>query len=205
MRSTRSEKYGFHGTSHKYVAGQAASILKKPIDKLKIIACHLGNGCSITAVKNGKAIDTSMGLTPLEGLIMGTRSGDIDPTIVSYIMKKQGVDIDRAIEILNKESGLLGISGISNDMREIVRKKDDKRSGLALKMFAYRIKKYIGAYIASMGGVDAVVFTGGIGENHPNLVKEICKGVVSSKVKILSIPTDEELMIARDTYENICR
>jgi len=198
-------KYGFHGTSHKYVAGQAASILKKPIDKLKIIACHLGNGCSITAVKNGKAIDTSMGLTPLEGLIMGTRSGDIDPTIVSYIMKKQGVDIDRAIEILNKESGLLGISGISNDMREIVRKKDDKRSGLALKMFAYRIKKYIGAYIASMGGVDAVVFTGGIGENHPNLVKEICKGVVSSKVKILSIPTDEELMIARDTYENICR
>jgi len=198
-------KYGFHGTSHKYVAGQAARILKKSIDKLKIITCHLGNGCSIAAVKSGKAIDTSMGLTPLEGLIMGTRSGDIDPTIVSYIMKKQGVDIDRAIEILNKESGLLGISGISNDMREIVRKKDNKRPALALKMFVYRIKKYIGAYIASMGGVDAVVFTGGIGENHPNLVKEICKGVVSSKVKILSIPTDEELMIARDTYENICR
>ncbi|MDP8230491.1 MAG: acetate kinase [Candidatus Gorgyraea atricola] len=198
-------KYGFHGTSHKYVAGQAARILKKSIDKLKIITCHLGNGCSIAAVKSGKAIDTSMGFTPLEGLIMGTRSGDIDPTIVSYIMKKQGVDIDRAIEILNKESGLLGISGISNDMREIVRKKDDKRSALALKMFAYRIKKYIGAYIASMGGVDAVVFTGGIGENHPNLVKEICKDVVSPKVRILSIPTDEELMIARDTYENICR
>ena len=198
-------KYGFHGTSHKYVAGQAARILKKSIDKLKIITCHLGNGCSIAAVKSGKAIDTSMGLTPLEGLIMGTRSGDIDPTIVSYIMKKQGVDIDRAIEILNKESGLLGISGISNDMREIVRKKDNKRPALALKMFVYRIKKYIGAYIASMGGVDAVVFTGGIGENHPNLVKEICKGVVSPKVRILSIPTDEELMIARDTYENICR
>ncbi|MFC1621164.1 acetate/propionate family kinase [Candidatus Omnitrophota bacterium] len=200
-------KYGFHGTSHRYVAGQAARILKKSIDKLKIITCHLGNGCSIAAVRQGKAIDTSMGFTPLEGLVMGTRSGDLDPAIVPYIMKKESMSVDSAVELLNKKSGLLGVSGISNDMREIVKEADSgkKRAKVALEMFLYRIKKYIGAYIAVMGGVDAVVFTGGIGENHPKLVKEACKGIVSPKVKSLSIPTDEELMIARDTYENICR
>jgi acetate kinase len=194
-------RYGFHGTSHRYVANQASRILKKSIDKLRIITCHLGNGCSITAVKNGKAIDTSMGFTPLEGLVMGTRSGDIDPAIVPYLMEKENIDVDRMIELLNKESGLLGISGIGNDMREIIREsKHNKRAALALDIFIYRIRKYIGAYTAILGGVDTVVFTGGIGENQPRLVKEVCKGVVSSKTKILVIPTDEELMIGRDTY-----
>jgi len=196
-------RYGFHGTSHRYVAGQAARILKKSIDRLRIITCHLGNGCSITAVRHGKAIDTSMGFTPLEGLVMGTRSGDLDPAIVPYIMKKEGMAIDSAMELLNKKSGLLGVSGISNDMREIVKEAGSgkKRARLALEIFSYRIKKYIGAYTVVMGGVDAVVFTGGIGENHPNIVKQICKGVVSPKAKILSIPTDEESMIARDTHK----
>jgi acetate kinase len=194
-------RYGFHGTSHRYVANQASRILKRSIDKVTIITCHLGNGCSITAVKNGKAIDTSMGFTPLEGLVMGTRSGDIDPAIVPYSMEKENIDVNKMIELLNKESGLLGISGISNDMREIVREsRYDKKAKLALDIFVYRIKKYIGAYTAILGRVDALVFTGGIGENQPRLVKEICRGVVGSKTKILVIPTDEELMIGRDTY-----
>jgi acetate kinase len=200
----RIRKYGFHGTSHRYVAGQAARILKRPIDKLKIITCHLGNGCSITAVRRGKAIDTSMGFTPLEGLVMGTRSGDVDPAIVPYIMQKENIDVNEAIGLLNKESGLLGLSGIGNDMREIVkRKKSNKKARLALDIFVHRIKKYIGGYTAIMAGVDAVVFTGGIGENHPGLMKEICKDVVTRKTKMLILPTDEELMIARDTYSLI--
>ncbi|MEE8317630.1 MAG: acetate kinase, partial [Candidatus Omnitrophota bacterium] len=197
-------KYGFHGTSHRYVAGQAARILKRPIDKLKIITCHLGNGCSITAVRYGKAIDTSMGFTPLEGLVMGTRSGDVDPAIVPYIMQKENIDVSEAIELLNKESGLLGLSGISNDMREIIKRKEsNKRARLALDIFAHRIKKYIGAYTGIMAGVDAIVFTGGIGENQPGLIKEISKGIATRKTKILVVPTDEELMIARDTYSLI--
>ncbi len=197
----RIRKYGFHGTSHRYVADQAARILKRPLEELKIITCHLGNGCSITAVKNSRAIDTSMGFTPLEGLVMGTRSGDIDPAIIPYIMQKENIDVDRAVELLNKESGLLGLSEVSNDMREIIKQMPhNKKAKRALDVFAYRIKKYIGAYAGVMAGADAVVFTGGIGENHPDLMKEICKGVVADKTKVLIVPTDEELMIGRDTY-----
>lgn len=195
-------RYGFHGTSHRYVAHQAAKVLKKPAAGLKIITCHLGNGCSMAAVKNGKAIDTSMGFTPLEGLVMGTRSGDLDPAIVSYIMEKENIQVSKMMELLNKESGLLGLSGISNDMREITREAGrNKRAKLALGVFVYRIKKYIGSYRGIMGGVDAVVFTGGIGENQPSLIKKICKGTVPAKTRTLVIPTDEELMIARDTYK----
>ena len=194
-------RYGFHGTSHRYVAGQAARILKRPIQEIRLITCHLGNGCSITAVERGRAIETSMGFTPLEGLVMGTRSGDIDPAIVPYIMEKENIDADEVVELLNKESGLLGLSGISNDMREIMKESQrNRKAKLALDIFMYRIKKYIGAYTGIMGGVDAVVFTGGIGENQPDLINEICRHVVREEVKILSLPTDEELMIARDTY-----
>jgi len=194
-------RYGFHGTSHRYVATKAASILKRPLEKLNLITCHLGNGCSITAIKNGRAIDTSMGFTPLEGLVMGTRSGDVDAAILPYIMKKEDLDINAAINLLNKKSGLLGISGLSNDMREIIKERcRNKKAELALDLFSYRIKKYIGAYAGIMGGCDAVVFTGGIGENQPDIMKDICKGVLSKRAKMLIIPTDEELMIARDTF-----
>ena len=197
----RIRKYGFHGTSHRYVAEQASCILKKPLAKLRLITCHLGNGCSITAVKNGRAIDTSMGFTPLEGLAMGTRSGDLDPAVIPYIMEKENLDISSVMDLLNKKSGLLGVSEISNDMREILKAKDrNKKAKLALDIFIYRIQKYIGAYSGIMSGVEAVVFTGGIGENNPGMIKEICKGVVSKSAKVLIIPTDEELMIARDTY-----
>lgn len=197
-------KYGFHGTSHRYVSNQAAGLLKRPLNKLKIITCHLGNGCSITAVDRGKAIDTSMGFTPLEGLVMGTRSGDLDPAIIPYIMEKENIDVDAVMEILNKKSGLLGVSGLSNDMRELMKEKaGNKKVKLALDIFIYRIKKYIGSYTGVMSGCDAVVFTGGIGENNPGLIREICKGVVSKDTKTLVIPTDEELMIARDTYRII--
>jgi acetate kinase len=196
-------RYGFHGTSHRYVSLKAAEILKKDIKELKIITCHLGNGCSITAVKYGEAVDTSMGFTPLEGLVMGTRSGDVDPTIIPYIMRKENKDVNAVINLLNKESGLLGISGISNDMREIIKegKLDNKRAKLALEMFKYRIKKYIGAYAGIMNGIDAVVFTGGIGENQPDMMKEICKSAIVKDAEVLIIPTNEELMIARDTYK----
>ncbi len=198
-------KYGFHGTSHQYVAHEAARILKKPIDKLKIITCHLGNGCSITAVDRGRSIDTSMGFTPLEGLIMGTRCGDIDPALVTYIMGKKKVNQMRVDEILNKLSGLKGISGISNDMRILARKSDqkDKRAKLAIDVFVYRIKKYIGAYCAIMSGCDALVFTGGIGENQSRIRKAVCRGIfyhLRLKPKILVVPTDEELMIAREVF-----
>ena len=197
-------KYGFHGTSHRYVSEQAASLLKRPLNKLKLITCHLGNGCSITAVNGGKAIDTSMGFTPLEGLVMGTRSGDLDPAIIPYIMEKENIDVNAAMEILNKKSGLLGVSGLSNDMRELMKEKTrNKKVKLALDIFIYRIKKYIGSYAGVMSGCDAVIFTGGIGENNPGLIEEICKGVISKDTKILVIPTDEELMIARDTYRII--
>ncbi len=194
-------KYGFHGTSHRYVSEQAACLLGKPLDRLRLITCHLGNGCSITAVKNGKAIDTSMGFTPLEGLVMGTRSGDLDSAIIPYIMEKENIDINGIMDILNKNSGLLGISELTNDMRELMKEKDkNKKVKLALDIFSYRIKKYIGSYTGVMSGCDAVVFTGGIGENNPGLIEEICKGVVSKETKTMVVPTDEELMIARDTY-----
>ncbi|MFC1667192.1 acetate/propionate family kinase [Candidatus Omnitrophota bacterium] len=195
-------RYGFHGTSHRYIAGQSARVLKRPIEELKIITCHLGNGCSITAVKHGKAVDTSMGFTPLEGLVMGTRSGDIDCAILPYIMQKENMDVARVMQLLNKESGLLGLSGVSNDMREIIKEsKRNEKAALALDVFMYRIKKYIGAYTGAMNGLDAVVFTGGIGENQPELMHKICKGVVGPGVELIIVPTDEELMIARDTHD----
>jgi len=199
-------KYGFHGTSHEYVAHVASRILKKPFSKLKIITCHLGNGCSITATRFGKSVDTSMGFTPLEGLLMGTRSGDVDPAAIFHVMRKRKLDLDQMEHILNKKSGLLGVSGISNDMRLIERAaaKKNKRARLALEIFIYRIRKYIGAYTAVMGGVDALVFTAGIGENQGNIRKKITKGLFSclkNSPKVLVIPTNEELMIARQSYE----
>jgi acetate kinase len=201
-------KYGFHGTSHEYVAHEASRILNKPLNRLKIITCHLGNGCSITAVDRARSIDTSMGFTPLEGLVMGTRCGDIDPALVTYIMRKDKMDIAEIDQMLNKTSGLKGISGISNDMRVLCGKgkTGHERARLAIDIFVYRIKKYIGAYIAIMGGADAVVFTAGIGQNQQGIRKEICKGIfkpLKKKPKILVIPTDEELMIARSAFKLI--
>lgn len=199
-------KYGFHGTSHQFIAYQASEILGKPLKKIKLITCHLGNGCSITAVDKGKSIDTSMGFTPLEGLIMGTRSGDIDSAAVLYIMEKEKISPVKMEEILNKKSGLLGISGLSNDFR-IIRKKIQAKNSLAklaYDMFVYRIKKYIGAYYLILGNVDAICFTGGIGENCPDIVKNIKKDILkitNHKLKFLIIPTDEELMIANLTYK----
>lgn len=198
-------KYGFHGSSHEYVAKEAAKILKQPINKLKIITCHLGNGCSITAVDQGRSVDTSMGFTPLEGLIMGTRCGDIDPALVTYIMRKKKLNSSQIDELLNKLSGLQGISGSSNDMRILIKKsgQGNLRARLAISVFVYRIKKYIGAYTAVMSGCDALVFTGGIGENQEKIRKAVCRGVfdhLKAKPKILVVPTDEELMIARQAY-----
>ncbi|MBS4536092.1 acetate kinase [Clostridium sp. D2Q-14] len=217
-------RYGFHGTSHKYVSQKAADMLDKDLEGLKIVTCHLGNGASLSAVKNGKSIDTSMGFTPLEGLVMGTRSGDMDPAIISYIMEKENMSIDEVNNLLNKKSGVLGISGVSSDFRDIedAASQGNERAQLALDKFKSRVKKYIGAYAAIMGGVDVIVFTAGLGENAPETRKSICKGldfmgveidddnnnvrgketVISSsdsKVKVLLIPTNEELMIARDT------
>ena len=222
----RIRRYGFHGISHRYVARRAADLLGKDKDSANIITCHLGNGCSITAVKNGKSVDTSMGLTPLEGVVMGTRSGDMDPAILFYLADK-GYSVDELNTLCNKKSGLLGISGQSNDMRNLseLTAAGDKRARLALDIFAYRIKKYIGAYTAVLGTVDAVVFTGGIGENNPNLRAQICADQLqigieidpdknaaatgkeseisthSSRIKVFVIPTDEEAAIAKDTYE----
>jgi len=203
-------KYGFHGTSHEYVAQEAARILKKPLKRLKIITCHLGNGCSITAVDKGRSIDTSMGFTPLEGLVMGTRCGDIDPALVTYIMRKMRLNIQQTEDLLNKRSGLLGISGTSNDMRVLLSsvKSGNLRARLAIDIFVYRIKKYIGAYIAILGGLDALVFTAGIGENKRAIREKICQGkflYLNKRPKILVIPTNEELMIARQTYQLIRR
>ena len=215
-------RYGFHGTSHRYVAMDAAKALKKPLGKLKIITCHLGNGCSMTAVENGKSVDTSMGFTPLEGLLMGTRSGDLDPAVVFYLMAKEGLSPAQISDILNKESGLLGVSGVSNDMRDLLKSsklpgpsattagagktQSSKRARLAIDMFVYRIEKYIGSYQAAMKGLDAIVFTAGIGEHNPwlvNRVKKDLKDVIGKSVRVLTIPTNEELLIARDAYEMI--
>ena len=218
-------RYGFHGTSHKYVAERAAEILNVDIEDLKLITCHLGNGASVSAIKRGKCIDTSMGFTPLEGLVMGTRCGDIDPAIVTFIREKEHLKQGEANEILNKKSGVLGISGVSSDFRDIeeAAAEGNERAQLALKVFAHKLRFYIGAYIAEMNGVDAIVFTAGLGENgiamrdiicndlgnlgiKLDLVKNRVRGketIISrddSKVKVLLIPTNEELMIARDTY-----
>jgi len=200
-------KFGFHGMSHKYVSIEAAKILGKPLNNLKLITCHLGNGCSICAIKNGKSIDTSMGFTPLAGLVMGTRSGDIDPAAVLYIMQRENIGPEKMESILNKQSGLLGVSGISNDMRVIGKaaKKKNKRAELALSIFSYRIRQYIGSYIAIMGGVDAIIFTAGIGENT-DMKKIIAYGGLNAflkklKAKVLVIHTNEELMIAQETCD----
>ena len=219
-------RYGFHGTSHKYVSQRAAAMLGKDIADLKIITCHLGNGASIAAVDGGKVVDTTMGLTPLEGLIMGTRCGDIDPAIIPFIMKKEGLDADGIDKLMNKESGVYGMTGISSDFRDIgeAAEKGDAKAVNALAAYHKKVKKYIGAYAAEMNGVDAIVFTAGLGENGIDNRLEIASDlevlgvkmdaeankvrgeerVISapdSKVKVLLIPTNEELMIARDTLE----
>ncbi|HOX54002.1 MAG: acetate kinase [Candidatus Omnitrophica bacterium] len=203
-------KYGFHGTSHEYVAHEAAKKLNKPLNKLRLITCHLGNGCSITAVKHGKSMDTSMGFTPLEGLLMGTRCGDLDPAVVTYLQRRLNVSSEKMDEILNKKSGLIGVSGISNDMRKLfgAYKNGNKKAKLALEIFIYRIKKYIGAYAALLCGLDAIVFTAGIGENQAFIRNKVCQGLLPclrKRPKVLVIPTNEELMIAKQTYEVIKR
>jgi len=204
----RVRKYGFHGSSHQFVAKRAAQLLKKPLSKLKLITCHLGNGCSITAIDRGKSIDTSMGFTPLEGLMMGTRCGDIDVAAVFYIMKKERLSIHEMDQILNKKSGLLGISGLSNDFRLIQKAMvgGSKQAKLAYEMFVYRIKKYIGAYSLILGSADAICFTGGIGENSQrvaNSIKKEIKKLSGLKTKVMIVPTDEELMIAHLSSEVI--
>ncbi|MCF7873399.1 MAG: acetate kinase [Candidatus Omnitrophica bacterium] len=198
-------KYGFHGTSHQFIAQKAAVILKKPLDRLKLITAHLGNGCSITAIDKGRSVATSMGFTPLEGLMMGTRCGDIDVAAIFNIMRKEGLTIDQTDKILNKKSGFLGVSGISNDLRSVVKaaKGGSQRARLAIDIFINRLKKYIGAYLFYLGRADAVCFTGGIGENNPDMVKSIERKIknIFPKTKVLIIPTDEELMIAKLTYQ----
>lgn len=224
-------RYGFHGTSHRYVSSRACEILGKKCADLRIISCHLGNGASVAAIKNGKSLDTSMGLTPVEGLIMGTRTGDLDLGVFMYIMRKEEIGLSEANALINKHSGILGVTGISSDMREVEKEaeKDNWRATLGLEMYHYRIRKYIGAYTAAMGGVDVIIFTGGIGENADMTRSEICKDfeymglkfdkkknksvrgikkVIStddSKVSVVVVPTNEELVIARDTKEIVTK
>ena len=217
-------RYGFHCTSHSYVSKRTAEIVGKPYDQMKIIVCHLGNGASISAVNCGKSVDTSMGLTPLEGLVMGTRSGDLDPAIIDFVGKKEGLSLDEMNEVLNKKSGMLGISGVSSDGRDLeaAAETGNKRAQLALDVFDYRVIKYIGAYAAAMNGVDAIAFTAGIGENNIKMRKDVCSSLTylgvkldeeknnvrgeeriisadDSKVQVLLVPTNEELAIARET------
>ena len=219
-------RYGFHGTSHRYVSLKAAEMLGKKPEDLKIITCHLGNGASLAAVCGGKVFDTSMGFTPVAGLVMGTRCGDIDPAILGYIAAKEGKDLAAMDKVINKESGVYGLSGVSSDFRDVenVANEGNEQAATALKVYAHRVKSYIGAYMAEMNGCDAIVFTAGLGENGITMRKAICENMEnlgielcdernnvrgkdtiiskdSSKVKILLIPTNEELMIAKDTYE----
>ncbi len=203
-------KYGFHGTSHRYVSMKAAEVLGRPIEELNLITVHLGNGCSMAAVSGGRSVDTSMGLTPLEGLLMGTRSGDLDPAVVTYIMDTEGITADQVTDLLNKKSGLLGVSGVSNDMRDILKamSEGNERARLAYDIFVYRIKKYIGAYAAVLGTVDAVVFTAGIGENVPEIkdkLGEDLKPLLGDNTKFMTVATNEELLIARDTYNVVSK
>ncbi len=226
-------KYGFHGTSHRYVSGEMIKLLDKPAEETKIVTCHLGNGSSISAVKGGQVVDTTMGFTPLDGVIMGTRSGNIDPAVVTFLMNKENLTIDEVNDILNKKSGFLGVSGISSDCRDICDaiEKGDERAKLALDILGYQIKKYIGAYSAAMGGLDAIVFTAGIGENTPIIREMSCEGLEylgveldkevnnnvprpiattclskkDSKVKVYLIPTNEELVIANDTADIVSK
>ncbi|MDL2273592.1 acetate kinase [Oscillospiraceae bacterium OttesenSCG-928-G22] len=216
-------RYGFHGTSHMYVANEAAKLVGKPISDLKIVTCHLGNGSSITAVNGGKSVDTSMGLTPLEGVPMGTRSGSIDPAILEFIMKAENIDIKEMTNVLNKKSGVLGISGLSSDFRDLGEgaEKGNHRADIAISCFAYAVKKYIGSYAAAMGGIDVLVFTAGVGENDSLTRGRVCEGLdflgisidsakndtrgtvdisaPGARVKTLVVPTNEELVIANDT------
>ncbi|MEI7024501.1 acetate/propionate family kinase [Paenibacillus sp. y28] len=222
-------RYGFHGTSHMYVSRRAAAVLGQAMEDLKMVTCHIGNGASLCAVNHGKSFDTSMGMTPLEGLMMGTRSGDIDPAIVPYTMAQAELSMSEINSMLNKHSGLLAISGLSSDMREIVDavREGDKNATLAFNMYEYRLRKYIGAYAAGMNGLDVLVFTAGVGENSAFLRKSVCEQLTvlgveldternesssredriissdASRVKVLVIPTNEELVIARDTYQLI--
>lgn len=223
-------RYGFHGASHKYVSEKAAEVLGMDYNKVKIITCHLGNGASVAAIKNGKSVDTSMGLTPVEGLIMGTRCGDLDLGALFFIMEKEKFDNCQANIMINKKSGMIGITGVSSDMRDVENaawNQNHYRADLGLKMYFYRVKKYIGAYAAAMGGVDIIVFTGGVGENGPETREAICEGLEymgvkfnpatndklrskiqdismpDSKVKVMVIPTNEELVIAKDTLRLI--
>lgn len=232
-RRHKIRRYGFHGTSHRYVAYRYRRLLKIPREQANVLTLHLGNGCSIAAIKNGDSIDTSMGLTPLEGLVMGTRSGDIDPAIVEFICEKEGLSVHEADTLLNKQSGLLGISGLTNDMRELLaeaHESNDRRARLAIEIFCYRIRKYIGSYLAAMNGADAIIFTGGIGENSAEIRAMICEklnwlgieldsdlnenktqkrerqiSTENSRVKVFVIPTNEELLIARDTARLILK
>ncbi|WP_079910439.1 acetate/propionate family kinase [Paenibacillus sp. 32352] len=220
-------RYGFHGISHAYVSERAAELVQKPLEQLKLISCHIGNGASCTAVLNGRSFDTSMGLTPLEGLMMGTRSGDIDPAIVPFAMGKEDLTLSEVNSMLNKHSGLMAISGISSDMREILdaMKEGDRNASLAFDMYEYRLRKYIGSYAAAMNGVDVLVFTAGVGENSAALRQAVCRNLTflgleldekaneqrsneeriisteQSRVQVLVIPTNEELVIARDTHQ----
>jgi len=229
-RRHRIRRYGFHGTSHRYVAFRYRALRGLTREQTNIITLHLGNGCSAAAIKAGKSVDTSMGMTPLEGLVMGTRSGDVDPAIVGVIARKEGMSTSEVETLLNTQSGLLGLSGLTNDMRELqseLTEHDDRRVRLAIEIFCYRARKYIGAYLAAMGGADAIVFTGGIGENSPDVRARICadmqwaglqldpakneqtvkrEGIISadnSKLMAYAIPTDEELLIARDAVRVI--
>ena len=220
-------RYGFHGTSHRFVSQRVAALLGKPLEDLKVITCHLGNGSSIAAIKGGKCVDTTMGLTPLAGLPMGTRAGDMDAGVMEFLMAKYDLSIKEMMNILNKKSGVQGVSGVSSDFRDLYAAADsgNVRARLAIDVFAYSVKKYIGAYAAAMGGVDAIVFTAGVGENNPALRSQIVEGLAymgvaplnetenarrgdeadvsgdGSKVRVLVIPTNEELMIAMDTAE----
>jgi len=225
-------RYGFHGTSHRFVCNRASEILKKPLSSQKIISCHLGNGASVAAIHNGKSVDTSMGFTPIEGLIMGTRSGDLDLGVLTFLMDKEELNYQTANLLINKHSGMLGITGVSSDMREIEDEafnKGNKRAILGLNMYHYRVAKYIGAYTAAMNGVDTLIFTGGIGENGPETREEICKhleflGVdfdseknkgsrgeeivlskANSRITVIVVPTNEELVIAQDTEDIIAK
>ncbi|MEX2117038.1 MAG: acetate kinase [Bacteroidota bacterium] len=229
-RRHKIRRYGFHGTSHRYVAYRYRQLMGAKRDEVNIITLHLGNGCSICAIKNGNSVDTSMGLTPLEGLVMGTRSGDIDPSILEFLMHKEGMSIPEVDTLLNKQSGLLGISGLTNDMRDLLAEEQehqDRRAKLAVDIFCGRIRKYIGAYLAEMGGANAVVFTGGIGENSPVIRQRVFEGLgflgleiddllnkamtggkegeIGKKgfMRIMVIPTNEELLIARDTVRSV--
>ncbi|MGG4142797.1 acetate kinase [Paenibacillus algorifonticola] len=225
-RRHKVRRYGFHGTSHQYVSQQGAELLGKPLESLKMVTAHIGNGASCTAILDGKSFDTSMGMTPLEGLMMGTRSGDLDPAIVPFVMNKEELTLSEVNSMLNKHSGMLAISGISSDMREVTEamEEGDRNAKLAFDMYTYRVRKYIGAYAAAMNGIDVLLFTAGVGENSSALRKAVCDGITflgieldeeknarrskdarvisteASRVKVLVVPTNEELLIARDTF-----